>query len=140
MIIFNKCQSLNNLTIAEKAIIGASLRYLYEDRFGCFNESKFRSEAEFRSHQLRNNCRRIISNSKAFYNFDNINYKTCVCNFFHPQIVTLINMQKQEEKIGVDYKKIKNKHYQAMNLIAQYKAEIEAEALRKQQQQMKNRK
>ena len=123
-------------------MIGASLRYLYEDRFQCFQKD-FKTDEQYKTHINRNNCKREMTNKNAFFKFDNIRYKTCFCNFYNPQVLTLINISRHLKEFGelpsylTEDKLITNKMYETHNLIQQYLNELEKIELEKQKQKLK---
>ena len=79
----------------------------------------------------RNNCRTKIVNKKSYLSFDNIRYNACFCNWYNPQVQTLMNISNNLKKYGslplhlVPSGILSNKLYQAHNLISTYHYEIE---------------
>lgn len=142
VLLFNECRDLCTLTVKEYAEIGASLRYSFEERFQCFNNSKFKTEQAYKTHILRNNCKTIIKNKAAYHKFDNISYKTCFCNFYSPSINQLITIAQNIEKFGtlptyMMENKMSNKLQQTINIINGYIAEYRKIEMEKQYQSLK---
>lgn len=94
-------------------------------------------------HVKRNNCQTKIVNKKGYLKFDNILYNTCFCNYFNPQVQTLVNMSMSLKKYGllpvhlVGNIEMSNKLYQAHNIIQTYFLEVEKIEYDKMKQKMK---
>lgn len=134
--------NLNNLTVYEYATIGASLRYLSEERFQCYTKA-FKSENEMKIHLSRNCCNGIIKDKRAWHRFDTMMFNKCFCNFYNPCIQSLISISNSIKKFGilpnylVPNQKISNKMIQAHNIIQGYFNELEQIELEKFKQKHK---
>ena len=141
-VLYSEILTLTNLTIEEYSTIGASLRYLHEERFQCFQKD-FKNDNQLETHIKRNNCLTEIKDKRSFYKFDNILYKKCFCNFYNPEINILLHISNNVKKFGTipeyitNKKIISNKFLQAHNIIQQYLYELEKIELEKQKQKLK---
>jgi hypothetical protein len=146
MLLFNEIQNLNHLTIEEYIVLGASLRTLYEERFQCYNTKRFKTDNSYKTHRLKNSCDNTIKNVKAYHKFDNILFKTCFCNFFNPQVNTLIQVSEHYKEFGkmpeslIEETKMSNKMLEAHNTIQTYLVELRQIQMDKINQDIKNRK
>lgn len=123
--------------------MGASLRYLYEDRFKCFDR-EYKTEMSYKTHINRNSCKNIIKDKRSYHKFDNILYKKCFCNYYNPNVNLLIKISNHIKEFGTlpnyltEEKIINNKLMQYHNIIQAYIAEYEKIELEKAKSKIKN--
>ena len=135
---------MKNLTTDEYGIIGASLRYTFEDRFQCMSK-EFKSDLQLDLHTKRNNCYTEIKDKRSYYKFDYLLFNKCFCNFYNPQVQLLINISQHLDKYGnfpihlYPITRISAKYQKVHNIIQTYISELRALELKKQQDKIKNK-
>lgn len=154
------CYNLNSLTTNEYITIIASLKYVYDEKFQCFEESKYAglSDSAFKnrliSFKATNLCDKIGDKPPhtGRHTHNNISFLTCVCNFYNPQINTLCDLESLFFKHGPNdtiymenlknsislTRNISNKLRQTFKIIRSFINELEAIKLQEHEQRIKN--
>jgi hypothetical protein len=134
------------------------LKYLLEERFRCFEESKYENvsdkqlEQRFKQMQIVNRCDRIMQGPPTpNHVYHNVIFKTCVCNFYNSNINTLIELEDLFQKHGpndtiymengstpyINKRLISNKLMQSFKIIRNFINEKQEEARKQEERQRK---
>lgn len=143
--VFYECAALHNLDMMELAVIGASLRYTFEEMYRCKNPGRYKTEEEYKQQSMQKKCGYVVKNVKQYKRIDDLNlyYKTCFCHFYTPQIIPLITLATNYEKTGKLSENIIGKDYimssklqQAIGIINSYMQEFKQKMMEDHQRQM----
>lgn len=104
------CFSLSFLTTEERLIIIGNLKHDYESEFKCkhsgrFDQFKDSANKQREIHNITSFCDGRIANSKPSYahQYEDMQFRTCPCTFYDPEMLTLYELENGFNNHGPSY-------------------------------------
>ena len=98
---------LNGLNNYEYTELISSLKYVYQERYNCHDPAKYQkkkgtrylTQEDVNTIRFVNNCFRVTKlKEEADLTHDTLEFYTCPCNFYNPEIETLIHCAQYYSK------------------------------------------